>query len=56
MKELNRTERTTFVFSTHDSRVLACASHSIQLADGKLLPAVPALGHESRPPEDIAAT
>jgi putative ABC transport system ATP-binding protein len=36
MKELNRTERTTFIFSTHDARVMAHASSIVRLADGKL--------------------
>jgi len=36
MKELNRTEKTTFIFSTHDARVMAYASALIRLADGKL--------------------
>jgi putative ABC transport system ATP-binding protein len=36
MKELNRTEKTTFIFSTHDARVMAHASHVIRIADGKL--------------------
>jgi len=36
MKELNRTEKTTFIFSTHDARVMAHASSLIRLADGKL--------------------
>ncbi|HEY8923340.1 MAG TPA: ABC transporter ATP-binding protein [Polyangia bacterium] len=37
MKELNRTERTTFIFSTHDAQVMSHASAVIRLADGKLL-------------------
>jgi len=36
MKELNRTERTTFIFSTHDARVMAHASSIVRLADGRL--------------------
>jgi putative ABC transport system ATP-binding protein len=36
MQELNRTERTTFIFSTHDARVMAHASTIVRLADGKL--------------------
>jgi putative ABC transport system ATP-binding protein len=42
MKELNRTERTTFIFSTHDARVMAHASAVIRLADGKLVDRVSA--------------
>jgi putative ABC transport system ATP-binding protein len=37
MKELNRTERTTFIFSTHDQRVMANANAIVKLADGKLV-------------------
>jgi putative ABC transport system ATP-binding protein len=37
MKELNRTENTTFIFSTHDARVMAHASAVVRLADGKLV-------------------
>jgi len=36
MKELNRTEKTTFIFSTHDQRVMSHANAIIRLADGKL--------------------
>jgi putative ABC transport system ATP-binding protein len=37
MKELNRSERTTFIFSTHDVKVMAHASSVVRLADGKLV-------------------
>jgi putative ABC transport system ATP-binding protein len=37
MKALNREEHTTFVFSTHDARVMAHANRIVRLADGKLL-------------------
>jgi putative ABC transport system ATP-binding protein len=37
MKELNRTEKTTFIFSTHDARVMANATSLVRLADGKLI-------------------
>src|SRR6185369_3637402 len=36
MKELNQSERTTFIFSTHDAQVMSHASAVIRLADGKL--------------------
>ena len=36
MKELNRTEKTTFIFSTHDQHVMANANSIVRLADGKL--------------------
>jgi putative ABC transport system ATP-binding protein len=37
MKELNRTEKTTFIFSTHDQRVMTYANAVIRLADGKFV-------------------
>src|SRR5882724_4330732 len=37
MKELNRTEGTTFIFSTHDQRVMSHASAIVRLADGKFV-------------------
>jgi putative ABC transport system ATP-binding protein len=37
MKELNRTERTTFIFSTHDAQVMAHATSVVRLADGKFV-------------------
>ncbi len=37
MKELNQTENTTFIFSTHDQKVMAHANAVVRLADGKLL-------------------
>jgi len=37
MKELNRTEKTTFIFSTHDARVMVHASAVVRLADGKVV-------------------
>jgi putative ABC transport system ATP-binding protein len=42
MKELNRTERTTFIFSTHDAQVMAHASAVVRLADGQLVDRVTA--------------
>ncbi len=36
MKELNRSEKTTFIFSTHDARVMSHASSVVRLADGKV--------------------
>ena len=41
MKELNRTEGTTFIFSTHDQRVMQHASAIVRLADGKFVDRVP---------------
>jgi putative ABC transport system ATP-binding protein len=37
MKELNRSQDTTFIFSTHDARVLDHARQVIQLEDGRIL-------------------
>jgi putative ABC transport system ATP-binding protein len=37
MQELNRTERTTFIFSTHDAKVMAHATKIVRLADGKVV-------------------
>jgi putative ABC transport system ATP-binding protein len=53
MKELNRTEKTTFIFSTHDARVMAHASTLIRLADGKLESAQSAARSPSIPPVSV---
>ena len=37
MKELNRTEKTTFIFSTHDQKVMNYANAIVRLADGKFV-------------------
>ena len=36
MEQLNRTRGTTFVFSTHDPRVMERAGRLIQLVDGQI--------------------
>jgi putative ABC transport system ATP-binding protein len=36
MKELNQSEKTTFIFSTHDARVWSYASAVVRLADGQI--------------------
>jgi putative ABC transport system ATP-binding protein len=36
MKELNHQEGTTFIFSTHDARVMEMADRVIELADGRI--------------------
>jgi len=36
MRELNQTEQTTFIFSTHDARVMAHASKIVRIADGRV--------------------
>jgi HK97 family phage portal protein len=43
MKEMNATEKTTFIFSTHDNKVLSHARHVVHIADGKI--AQPAGAH-----------
>jgi putative ABC transport system ATP-binding protein len=37
MKELNRDHTTTFIFSTHDPKVMERATRIIKLVDGRLL-------------------
>jgi putative ABC transport system ATP-binding protein len=37
MKELNHEEGTTFIFSTHDARVMKMADRVVELADGQIL-------------------
>jgi putative ABC transport system ATP-binding protein len=37
MKELNRTQGTTFIFSTHDPKVMNSASAIVKVADGQFL-------------------
>jgi putative ABC transport system ATP-binding protein len=39
MREMNRVEKTTFIFSTHDAKVMAHARSIIRIADGRILPA-----------------
>lgn len=34
MKKINREQRTTFIFSTHDEKITAIADHVIKLTDG----------------------
>ena len=53
MKELNRTEKTTFIFSTHDARVMAHASTLVRLADGKLESAQSTARSPSIPPATV---
>ena len=36
MKEMNRTEKTTFIFSTHDAKVMSHANSVVRLADGRI--------------------
>jgi putative ABC transport system ATP-binding protein len=41
MKEMNRVEKTTFIFSTHDAKVMSHANSVIRLADGKIVDGTP---------------
>src|SRR5262249_56211757 len=36
MKEINRTLGTTFIFSTHDKKVMAMADRLVRIEDGKI--------------------
>jgi len=36
MRDLNRKEGTTFLFSTHDQRLLACVDRRVRLEDGRV--------------------
>lgn len=38
MKEINSSYKTTFIFSTHDSRVMTMADRLIHIEDGQILP------------------
>ncbi len=40
MKEINRRDKTTFIFSTHDARVMALADQVIHIEDGQLVKGV----------------
>ena len=37
MKKLNEELGTTFVFSTHDKKIVEMANHVIKIADGKII-------------------
>ncbi len=37
MKEMNRVEKTTFIFSTHDANVMSHANSIVRLADGRIV-------------------
>lgn len=39
MHEINRIEKATFIFSTHDSQVIAMAERVVRLADGEIIDA-----------------
>src|SRR5690606_40591839 len=48
MKEINRKNRTTFIFSTHDPMVMRQAERVIRMADGRIV------GEERRAAEGAA--
>jgi len=52
MQELNRTEKTTFIFSTHDAKVMAHATTIVRLADGKV---AETSGKPGQPAQAVAA-
>ena len=37
MKEINEIEKTTFIFSTHDFRIMEMADRVVSVADGRLV-------------------
>lgn len=37
MKEINRSAGTTFIFSTHDPKVIALADRVIEISDGEIV-------------------
>jgi len=37
MKQINETEKTTFIFSTHDFRIMEMADRVVSVADGRLV-------------------
>ena len=37
MREMNRVEKTTFIFSTHDAKVMSHANSVVKLADGRIV-------------------
>jgi putative ABC transport system ATP-binding protein len=46
MLEINRRQHTTFIFSTHDPRVMAHAHRVVSLSDGRLEPTSPMISAE----------
>jgi putative ABC transport system ATP-binding protein len=44
MKEMNQAEGTTFIFSTHDAKVMSHANSIVRLADGKIQSGAAAAG------------
>ncbi|MCB9740415.1 MAG: ABC transporter ATP-binding protein [Deltaproteobacteria bacterium] len=51
MKELNTTQGTTFIFSTHDPKVMHQAGRLVELVDGQIA-SIQQLGVDAAPPAD----
>ncbi|HEY3452404.1 MAG TPA: ABC transporter ATP-binding protein [Myxococcales bacterium] len=49
MREMNRKQGTTFIFSTHDAKVMAHASAVVKLADGKIVEKTSGAGDGAAP-------
>ncbi len=49
MREMNRKQGTTFIFSTHDPKVMAHASAVVKLADGQIVEASSGNGAQATP-------
>jgi len=57
MREMNRKQGTTFIFSTHDAKVMAHASAIVKLADGQIVEAGAGTGPgAAAPPAPPAST
>ena len=39
MKQINKREQTTFIFSTHDAQVIAMADRVVRITDGEIVDA-----------------
>jgi putative ABC transport system ATP-binding protein len=48
MREMNRRDGTTFIFSTHDPKVMSHASAIVKLEDGRVVGRETAQGAEAR--------
>jgi putative ABC transport system ATP-binding protein len=48
MKTLNETEKTTFIFSTHDPDVLKYAKHIVKLRDGRVIDNIMSCGDKKK--------
>jgi putative ABC transport system ATP-binding protein len=54
MRELNQTEQTTFIFSTHDAHVMAYASKIVRIADGRVAEIIETGNHTQGAPRSSA--